>query len=154
MTRRRVIVGRSCKSCAPLLLAAVAPVIASLDARADRTYTGQGGFWASPGNWTPSGIPANENVTLQPGTNALVLITYDAAVPATNTSIINLTIDSTTANQVRLQQIANTLTITGAEYVGFNGSGTLNLTGGTHTLSSSGLYLGVNGPARGTVTLG
>ncbi|MHB9074490.1 MAG: autotransporter outer membrane beta-barrel domain-containing protein [Desulfobaccales bacterium] len=44
------------------------------------------------------------------------------------------------------------LSVTGAEYIGYSGTGTFTQSGGTHTISQ-GLYLGVNSGSSGTYTL-
>ncbi len=77
---------------------------------------------------------------------------------ATNTDTGDLFIGhtlSTTVGKYNLQ--GGALTVAGNEYVGFNGKGAFNQTGGTHTIGSTSanknLYLGFNLGSNGTTTL-
>jgi hypothetical protein len=134
-----------------LLLAAAATIAAARQSfAANKTYNGPSGNWSTI-TWVPAGQPINgDTVTIGNGAGGVVTVTYDAA--ATANSLSQLTLDATSAGSVTLAQAQGSLTITGNEYAGSSGVGGLNLSGGTHSVTT-GLYFGFNGGASGSGTL-
>jgi hypothetical protein len=142
-----------------LVAAAATTTVAAVAARqslaANKTYNGPSGNWSTI-TWVPAGQPINGDVvTIGNGAGGVVTVTYDAG--ATANSLNQITLDATNAGSVTLAQAQGAMSITGTEYVGFAGTGALNLSAGSQTFTSSsfgnGLYLGFNSGASGTVTL-
>jgi hypothetical protein len=124
------------------------PLVARQARAANKTYTAPvNGNWSTI-TWSPIGQPTNgDSVTLSP-VSGNVLIIYDAAAVAT--SLAQLTLDMTNGGTIALAQGQGTLTVAGNEIVGLAGSGSLNLSAGTHNVNgTNGLYFGNNAGASG-----
>jgi hypothetical protein len=137
--------------------AALITSAAALRAPADtKIWSAPGdGLWSDPANWSPIGVPApTDDPLLTPGTNATVLVTYDASVPASSTAIRNLVIDAAAGSLITLGQTANTLGAN-SEIVGNTGLGVLQIGGdAVHTVSgTAGLTLGSAVGSSGTLVL-
>jgi hypothetical protein len=146
-TRRSRRVSRK-KSCGLLALAASAAV-APLASRAatDAWSNLHSGNWSTAGNWT-TGLPANGadvSITISGQLGVPITVTYDYT--GTNT-FKSLTLD--TLDQ--LSQSANTLTVTGTEYIGDQSiGGIFNQTGGTNSAGS--VILANSAGSTGSYTL-
>ncbi len=142
------------KSRFALALAAAAVPLAAADRAYATTKTYSGSFsgnWSTL-TWAPVGQPANgDDVWLRPASGNIT-VTYDAGAPSIATSLASLTIDVTNAASITFSQGLGNLAITGAEYVGYTGTGSLNLTGGTHTVSGQ-INFGYLGGSSGSGTL-
>ncbi len=100
------------------------------------------GNWSTGGNWVPSGVPAaSDTVSINIGGTPHV-VTYDYAGAAI--TLASLTIDKTdagtTANSFSMP--SGNLT-SSTEYVGYNGRGTVDQSGGTNTITAGAGYLDV-----------
>jgi hypothetical protein len=119
------------------------------------TWNTGSGSWSTAGNWTASGTPgAADSVYINETDGFSRAITYDyTGTPVTlNMLTVDLTNYTGTASTV-LNMAANNLTADG-EYIGYNGSGTINQSGGTNTIvGGNGVYLGENAGAFGTYLL-
>jgi PEP-CTERM motif len=106
-------------------------------------------YWHVNVCWSPSGLPTGADaVTLHPVSPDTVSKIDDTTGDAHASA---LTVDSTTAGVVTLQQSGGSLT-TDEEYIGFLGTGGVAQSGGTHTVMTA-LFLGYDTNADGTYDL-
>jgi hypothetical protein len=121
-----------------ILRAAAAVAAVPLASWADADFfapVGTLGNWGADANWSLGHQPANLDSAIVSSANIGGLTAnYDAAATATNLS--SLTIDSPSHHPVSLSQALNTLT-TAVEYVGSVGTGSLTISGGTHTVNGA-----------------
>ena len=93
------------------------------------------GNWSEPANWTPAGVPeAGDDTNIVFNDDVARTVTYDYTGPAV--MLGPLTIDMTGAgtNATTLSMGANALSTNSGEYIGEDGRGTFDQSGGTHTL--------------------
>ncbi len=120
--------------------------------------------WSTPGNWSPTGVPAGGDTALVPGDGLFGgSVLYDYAGPAVTLSLVNISASSSggrTTPTSYLYISANNLSAN-EEYVGDSGSsidgrGEIDQSGGTNSISgltNSTLYLAYNQTDIGTYNL-
>src|SRR5258706_445483 len=149
--RRRVALGKG-KTTLFLAAAAAAPVLSrgGIDTWSDGT-----GNWSGAPNWSLGHVPAaGDTVNLTQSDGITRVVSYDAAATS-GAGFAQLPVDATGSGNMTLSLALSTLTASN-EYVGFNGRGTYNQSGGTNNVtggSPAGLYFGYNNGASGTGTL-
>jgi T5SS/PEP-CTERM-associated repeat protein len=111
---------------------------------ASRSWNAGTGNWSTGANWTVAGVPAaGDTVSIGPfATGVARTVTYDytGAAVTLNSLAVDLTGAGTTTTTLAMS--ANNLTST-FEYVGYNGRGTFEQSGGTNTIAAGGGYLDV-----------
>ncbi len=132
------------------LLAAALSVAAGISASAEGgtdTWIAGGGAWSTPGDWSPTGVPANgDNVLIDP--NASLTITFDGNY--TGSGLNSLTLDDSNGTAT-LSQSSNSLIVSGGEAIGVDGNGTFTQDGGTSSAGT--LYLGYYSSSTGNYVL-
>ena len=141
---------------AKLLVAAAAAALSHQIRGDDLVYVAPGGDWSVAANWSEQYVPATGDTTNLPGSGTMnTVITFDNAAPVVNLSSNTIDYTGAAGGSVTFSQSVNSFSTT-VEYIGFNGTGLMSLTGGTHTISGAGtnaLYVGYNAGSSGTVTL-
>src|SRR5436190_1775704 len=146
---------RSARARAAIGLAAIAVVPACAFAT-DRFWVGNSGNWNTANNWNTveggggsNGVPGNgDNVYIRGATSRTITLNKNYTAP---TAIGQLLIDSTSPAVLTLAQSANNL-FTASEYIGVNGLGLYNQSGGGNTTASF-LVLGYSAGSAGTYSL-
>jgi fibronectin-binding autotransporter adhesin len=108
--------------------------------------------WNTASNWAPSGVPGASdivNVTNTLGQVQTITYNYTAAPVTLNTLTLDA-LGSGTASEI-LSMSANTLSLSGNEYVGNTGTGDFNQSGGTQTVGTW-LFIAYGG-GKGTYAL-
>ncbi|MDL2285048.1 autotransporter-associated beta strand repeat-containing protein, partial [Oxalobacter sp. OttesenSCG-928-P03] len=148
------------------------------DARADNFYwnntnTGNTESWATPANWDQNSVPSNaDDVNISNGGTANIGAggtreANDLSVGGTSSSALNIsgggklalsgrsTIGNAanTTGIVTVDGTGSSLTASGVFHVGFNGTGTLNITKGATALTTNLAIIGENTGSNGTVTV-
>jgi len=140
-------------------MVALAMLLPIRSASAQDNWTDGTGNWNTPGNWS-AGVPGSGvDVNIVDSGNVSRTVTYDYTGPpvALDGLIIDLTGGSGSATNT-LSMSANNLTSNSTETIGNTGSGTFNQSGGTNTITSSGvgaiaLELGFDPGSSGNYTL-
>ena len=126
-------------------------VIAPAPVNPANNYTTATGNWSAVANWSAGRAgQSGDTVTLAPAGAGAVTVTFDTGASAT--AMTQLVIDATSGGSVTLLQAQGTLGITGSEIVGLKGNGSVNQTGGTHSIGSN-LVVGGGSAATGTYSL-
>jgi hypothetical protein len=104
------------------------------------TYLGPSGNWLFGSNWTLGHAPSATNtVTVLGSSNgAAVTVTFDAA----SSTVGSLSLMASNGGAVTLAQSQGSLTVINREVVGYLGSGTVNQSGGVHSVGGD-LSLGL-----------
>src|SRR4051812_20746655 len=119
-----------------------------------RNWVPGDGNWSVAGNWSPSGVPtAGDTVSIGFGDGLDRTVTYNYTGAAVTLNSVGLDQTGGTGSST-LAVSTNNLTST-FEYVGYNGHGTVNQTGGTNTIAAGAGYLdvGTNFGSTGTYNL-
>jgi hypothetical protein len=111
-------------------------------------YNGATGNWSDGTKWKFAHTPASGDVTYLAPSSGSVVVTLDISTA----NLAHLLVDAPSGASVTLDQSANSVTVAGKEYVGYTGSGVLNIAGGTHTVGGSMTIAEYSG-SSGTVTL-
>ncbi|MDP9174241.1 MAG: hypothetical protein M3O30_10310 [Planctomycetota bacterium] len=113
------------------------------------------GNWTDNTQWSTGNAPsANQDVNITNAYTGTQTITYDYAGPAITFN--SVTVDATTGGTNVLAMSTNTLTVGTAEYIGANGVGVFNQSGGSNSQGNSmpgTIYLGYSAGSNGTYTL-
>jgi len=145
----------SAKSCrkslrSALMIAALAVPMPAF--AAFRAYLGpDGGNWSTPGNWSGGVVPANgDDVSINPGAGDR---NVNMDVPYASPGISSLLVDGLNFSTGTVTQSFATMTVSGSEYVGYNGRGRYVHSGGTHTVGGQGLFIGLSAGSSGSYDL-
>ncbi|HSZ54408.1 MAG TPA: hypothetical protein VK797_02020 [Tepidisphaeraceae bacterium] len=113
-----------------------------------------GGNWSTATNWSPATIPAaGDSVFITFTTASSLTVAYDYTGPAITLNA--LTLDNTGGGTNFITMAANNLTVgSGGEFIGNNSRGSFSQTGGTHTITGTGLEIGFFSGSLGSYTLG
>ena len=114
----------------------------------DNVYTGPSGNWSDTLKWSLARQPIFGDTTTISATSGSVVVNLDVDA----VGISQLIVDGTQANLATLNQTAHVLSISGDEYIGYSGKGTLNQSGGTHSVGGT-LYIAFNPGSTGVVNL-
>ena len=102
-----------------------------------RNWIGGSANWNSNGNWNPFGVPAaNDAADIVFGDGVGRVVTYDYTGPAVTLNSLTLDLTGSIAQSTTLSMAANNLHVAN-EWVGNFGRGTVNQTGGTHTVDTA-----------------
>jgi hypothetical protein len=112
------------------------------------TYAGGTGNWSDATKWNLGHSPVSGDLAAIRPTAGANVVTLD--VSATN--LAHFFVDANTGASVNFNQSANALAVTGNEFIGYLGSGVLNISGGTHTVAGS-MTIAANAGSSGTVNL-
>ena len=132
---------------AAVLLAATVATAAVKD------WTDGTGLWSTPANWSGLTAPVNNDLVNLYFTDGVGrTVTYDIA--AITLGSMNVSLKGPGATNATLSMAANSLTV-GTEYVGYDGRGTIDQSGGTNTISAGAgsLDVGVLAGSTGTYNL-
>jgi hypothetical protein len=113
------------------------------------------GFWNTPGNWNPSTVPgAGDLVTITPADGVARTITYDYPGPAVTLDELRVDLTGAGTAATTLSMSANNLT-SNYQYIGYNGRGIFNHSGGTNTIAAGAgwLVVGYFSGSNGTYNL-
>src|SRR6476620_9091689 len=120
------------------VLAAALVLLPALDAPAavTRNWNALSGMWTDVGgtgnSWSPAGVPAGgDTANIVFGDLTSRTVTYDYAGPAVTLAALNIDQTGVLFNQSTLAMGSNNLT-SNSEFVGANGRGTFNHSGGTN----------------------
>jgi hypothetical protein len=114
------------------------------------------GNWSELTHWSPEGVPgAGDDVRIQPvnlsGFTQSVTYDYEGAPVTLDSLIVELLLTDSATTTLELP--ANNLTA-GHEYIGKDGTGTVNQTGGTNTVNGENhMYIGYASGSIGTYKL-
>jgi PEP-CTERM motif len=122
-----------------------------------RQWKGGTSNWNTASNWNPSGVPGSgdiANVTGMTTTSQTITYNYTGSAVSLSGLTVDLTGGAGGASEI-LSMSANSLSVDGFEYVGYNGLGTINQSGGTNTISNAGysLILGLDSGSTDAYTL-
>ncbi|MCC7083591.1 MAG: hypothetical protein IT427_01130, partial [Pirellulales bacterium] len=117
-----------------------------------RDWIAADGDWSLATNWSPAGVPAGGDVvSIGFGDGVARSVAYDYTGPAVTLTSLGLDLTGSAENATTLTLADHNLRATN-QYVGYNGNGAIEQSGGTNTVDSS-LYLGFNASALGTYQL-
>ena len=146
----------------PLVLAAAVPFALPAAARAATdTYSGPGGNWSDPTNWSLTRPPlSGEDALLTNGPAGQfgdVAVSFDAAA-STGTGLASVFLQGTNGAAVTLSQSDGAFTLTGTEDIAkdFGTRATLALSGGTHSATvtnGTSIILGNSAGSTGSITV-
>src|SRR5689334_17632419 len=92
--------------------------------------------WSNPAAWTPAGVPAaGDDAIISFNDDVARTITYDYTGPDVVLNSLTVDLQGAVTNTITLSMAANSLTAN-IEFIGLNGSGTFNQSGGTNTAGS------------------
>jgi fibronectin-binding autotransporter adhesin len=120
-----------------------------------RAWNDGSGNWSTAADWTPSGVPAaGDTVNINETDGVSRTITYDYTGAAVTLSSLAIDLTGYTGTATTLFSMsANNLSATnefvGSSGLGSNGTGLFNQSGGTNTVSSGQLFIGVNSTDKG-----
>jgi hypothetical protein len=137
----------------PVGLAAVLLLLSASVVRATDNWIDGSDNWSVPGNWS-SGVPGagtDASISDTDGISRTVNYDYSGAPVALNSLTVDLTGGTSEATNT-LSIPGNNLTTAGTEYIGYNGSGTVNQTAGVNTFNGM-LSLGYNTGSTGIYNL-
>ena len=113
------------------------------------------GNWNTPGNWNPATVPSGgDTVTITPADGVARTVTYDYTGAAVTLAELRVDLTGAGSAATTLSMSANNLT-SSSEYVGYNGRGIFNHSGGTNTIAAGTGFLdvGVFAGSTGTYNL-
>jgi fibronectin-binding autotransporter adhesin len=118
------------------LLVALALLFTSGASGVTRNWQFGNGIWSVPGNWSGAVVPVGgDAASIGFADGVARTITYDYVGPAVTLASVGLDLTGGSGTNVTLSMSANNLTAL-ADYVGYNGRGTLTQTGGTNTIAA------------------
>lgn len=116
-----------------------------------RDWIAGDGNWSEPSNWTPAGEPAAGDIAnISFSSGVAQTVNYDYTGPAATLNSLRVDLTGSLFQATVLSMSANELSAT-TEYVGENGRGTFNQSGGTNTVTN--LYVGFAVGSSGSYAL-
>src|SRR6476620_8325830 len=118
---------------------AAALLTATMATAAVKDWTDGTGFWITPTNWSGGTAPVNNDLVNIYFTDGIArTVTYN--IPAITLGSMNVSLKGPGATNATLSMAANSLTV-GTEYIGYDGRGTIDQSGGTNTIAVAGTGL-------------
>jgi hypothetical protein len=139
------------------LIALAGVAIGSFSSRstaATHTWIGGSDNWSNTADWSGGVLPADgDSVQIINSDGVSRIVNYDYTGPAATFFNLQIGLSGGTSSSTNTLTITNDLTVQSAEQIGWNGSGTVNQSGGTNTVTKGSLLLGPLNGSTGVYNL-